>query len=259
MNRAEEVKLRLPRAALALLCIGLLAGCAGSEAKREAIALGVEPSSSPADLYVEMASAYYQRGQIDAALERGLRAVQADKRNSDAHYVLAIIFRRLNKEAEAEEHFAEALRLDPNNPDYLNAQGTALCTRGRYAEAIELFDKAVANQLYRAPEVALMNASDCSRRANRLTEAERLLREALTRNPSYPPALLAMATLSFERGDAQAARDYITRYGRVGAPTPTALLTAYRIERKLGNKDSAKALADALRARYPDAPQVMEL
>jgi len=153
MNRAEEVKLRLPGAALALLCIGLLAGCAGSEAKREAIALGVEPSSSPADLYVEMASAYYQRGQIDAALERGLRAVQADKRNS-------VIFRRLNKEAEAEEHFAEALRLDPNNPDYLNAQGTALCTRGRYAEAIELFDKAVANQLYRAPEVALMNASD---------------------------------------------------------------------------------------------------
>jgi Tfp pilus assembly protein PilF len=68
-----------------------------------------------------------------------------------------------------------------------------------------------------------------------------------------------MARLNQERGDHQAAREYMGRYGRVGRATPDALLLAYRIERGLGNADAAKALADALRTRFPDAPQVMEL
>jgi Tfp pilus assembly protein PilF len=49
------------------------------------------------------------------------------------------------------------------------------------------------------------------------------------------------------------------RYGQVGQPTPDALLLASRIEGKLGNKATAKDLADALRKRYPDAPQIMDL
>jgi type IV pilus assembly protein PilF len=206
-----------------------------------------------------MAAAYYQRGQFDAALGRGLRALEEDRRNADAHYVLAIIYRRLGKQSEAERHFGEALRLEPNNPEFLNARGTVLCAERHYKEAIELFEKAVANALYQTPEVALMNASDCSRRAGRVTDAERYLREALSRNADYPPALLAMAQLTYERSDYKAARGYMGRYGRVGRATPVAILLAYRIERKLGNKDTAQALAEALRARYPDAPQVMEL
>jgi type IV pilus assembly protein PilF len=242
-----------------LLCAAMLAGCGGGQAKREAASMGVDQQSSPADLYVNMASAYYQRGHLDAALERGLRAIHEDKRNADAHYVLAIIYRRLGKPADAERHFGEALRLEPDNPEFLNAHGTSLCAERRYNEAIDLFNKAVTNTLYQTPEVALMNASDCSRRAGRLTEAERYLRESLSRNAAYPPALLAMAEVNYERGDNQTARDYMSRYGRVGRPTPAALLLAYRIERKLGNKDVAKALADALRKRFPDSPQIMEL
>jgi type IV pilus assembly protein PilF len=173
--------------------------------------------------------------------------------------VLAIIYQRLGKQPEADRHFAEALRLDPDNPEYLNARGTILCTRGRFDAAIEQFEAAVDNPLYATPEVALMNASDCSRRAGRSTDAERYLRQALLRNANYPPALLAMARLSYERGEYQPARDYMARYGRVGRATPAALLLAYRIEAKVGNSTSAKALAEALRRQYPDAPEVMDL
>jgi type IV pilus assembly protein PilF len=237
----------------------LLAGCAGGAAKRDSATLGVTQEASPADIYVNMAAAYFERGQLDAALERGLRALQEDKRNADAHYVLAIIYRRLDKEAEADKHFAQALRLEPNNPEFLNAHGTFLCIERRYDEAIERFEQAVDNPLYQTPEVALTNAADCARRANRGPQAERYLREALSRNPAYAPALLAMARLGYERGDYQDARGYMARYGRIGQPTPGALLTAYRIERALGNQANAKTLAEALRSRYPDAPEVMEL
>lgn len=247
------------RAVVAALVAGamVLAGCGGAQAKREAA--GLDPEGSPADIYVNMAAAYYQRGQLDSALDRGLRALQEDKRNADAHYVLAIVYQRLGKRVDAERHFEEALRLDPDNPEYLNARGTILCTQGRYDAAIEQFDAAAANRLYATPEVALMNASDCSRRAGRGTNAERYLREALSRNANYPPALLAMARLNFDRGDYPSARQYMGRYGQVGRASPSALLLAHRIEARLGNGPAAKALADALRRQYPDAPEVMEL
>jgi type IV pilus assembly protein PilF len=243
---------------VALSLIGLT-GCGGNKRTTSDVP-GMEGyEDSAADLYVSMASAYYQRGQYDAALERGLRAVREDKRNADAHYVLAIIYQRLGKQVDSDRHFAEALRLAPNNPELVNARGTVLCSKGQYDEAIKLFRQAAGNQLYGTPEVPLMNASDCSRRAGRSVDAERFLREALTRNANYPPALLAMAQMSYTRGETKAARTYMQRYGRFGRATPDAMLLAYRIERKLGNKPTAKALADAMRKRYPDAPQVMEL
>ncbi len=243
----------------ALLCGAVVVGgCGGAQAKRQATGL-LDPQESPADLYVNMAAAYYQRGQLDAALERGLRAVHEDKRNANAHYVLSIVYQRLGKRTEADRHFAEALRLEPDNPEYRNAQGTILCSGGRYAEANAAFTAALDNPLYATPEVALMNASDCSRRAGRTADAERYLRQALSRNGQYAPALLAMARLNYERGEHALARDYMARYGRVGRATPAALLLAHNIEAKVGDSASAEALAETLRRQYPDAPEVMEL
>jgi type IV pilus assembly protein PilF len=206
-----------------------------------------------------MASAYYQRGQMDAALDRGLRAVREDKGNPRAHYVLGIVYQKLGKTEQAKRAFAEAVRLDPQNPDFLNAQGSMLCLERQYREAVERFRKAAENPLYATPEVALTNAADCSRRANLTTQSERFLREALSANPSFAPALLAMAKLQYGRGAYADARGYMTRYSRVGPITPEALLLASQIESRLGNTKDARAIADALRARFPDAPEVMQL
>jgi type IV pilus assembly protein PilF len=173
--------------------------------------------------------------------------------------VLAIVYQRLGRTEDAQKHFAEAVKLDPANPDLLNAKGTILCLRRDYDGALQSFRRALDNPLYKTPEVALMNSADCSRRASRPTDAERFLREALTANPQYPPALMAMAKRSYETGNYQDARGYMGRYSRVGQPTAEALLLASQIEKRLGNTAGAKALADSLRQRYPDAPELMQL
>jgi type IV pilus assembly protein PilF len=242
-------------AAVALVCAGLLAGCAGSREREP----GLMPEESPGDLYADMAAAYYQRGQMDAALDRGLRAVAEDKKNPRAHYVLAIVYQQLGRTEQARTHLAEAVRLDPTNPDYLNASGTLLCLQRKFDDAQKAFRRALDNPLYKTPEVALMNAADCSARANRTAEAERFTREALTANPTFAPALLVMAKRSYDVGAYADARGYMGRYSRVGEPTAEALLLAYRIETKLGNKAGAKLFADSLRRRYPDAPELMQL
>ncbi|MFE8034947.1 type IV pilus biogenesis/stability protein PilW [Thiohalocapsa marina] len=242
--------------AVALLC-ALLAGCANTPQQQEMAELA--PKESPADLYVNMAAAYYQSGKLDIALERGLRALREDRKNPKAHYVLGIVYQALGKTTEAAQSLAEAVRLDPDNPDFHNARGSLLCLQQRYGEALAEFQQALQNPLYKTPEVALVNAADCTRRAGDATASERYLREALSRNAQYAPALMAMARLNYQRGAYLDARGYLARYSRSGPATPEALLLAYRIETALGNRNDAKALARQLRQRFPDSPQIMQL
>ena len=246
------------RAAWLLLCGSLLlTGCGGG--KNSKLAAADAAADSPANLYVGLATAYYERGQMPAALENAERAVQADNKNANAHYILAVIHQRLGQTKEAEQQFAAALKIAPDNPDILNAHGSMLCLAGKYREANEQYEKALKNPLYQTPEVALMNAAKCSERANRGTEAERYLRNALTANPNFAPALYDMAELSFDRGAYQESYEYMARYFRVGQVTPESLLLGSRVLSALGRPKEAKTMADALRKRFPDSTQVMQL
>jgi type IV pilus assembly protein PilF len=233
----------------------MLGGCAGGPEERA----GVQEGESPADLYVDLATEYIQRGQLETALGRAQQAVAADRSSARAHYVLAIVYQRLGKTEAAQREFADAVTRAPNNPDYRNAWGAVLCAQGRYDAGLAEIKIALADPLYQGPEVALMNAADCSLSAGRRQDHERYLRQAFERNPSFPPALLELSKLSYKRGDFQAARNYMARYSRTGQTTAEALLLAARIERQLGNNKLAQRLEASLRQRYPNSPEVIEL
>ncbi|TVQ89142.1 MAG: type IV pilus biogenesis/stability protein PilW [Chromatiaceae bacterium] len=233
-----------------------LGGCGGAAVRRSGT--GLEPNESPADLYVDLAAEYFRRGQLEAALERAERALHEDRRSPRAHYMMAILHQHLGQAKKAEQGFAEAVRLAPNNPKFRNALGFVLCSQGSYDEAIEQMQLAINNPLYATPEVALMNAADCARRSHRGPQEDAFLQQAVERNPNYPPALLALTRRNFERGDYQAARGYLTRYSRFGEPTQEALLLAAQIERRLGNAREAQAIEAGLRQRFPNAPQTLQ-
>ncbi|MCF7978264.1 MAG: type IV pilus biogenesis/stability protein PilW [Chromatiaceae bacterium] len=241
---------------LSALALALsLAGCAGSAEKRSDVPEG----ESPADLYVDLATEYIQRGQLDTALGRAQQAVAADRKSARAHYILAIVYERLGDQKQAQREFAEAVERAPKNPDYRNAWGAVLCAEGQYDAGLREIQTALADPLYQGPEVALMNAADCSRRAGRRGDVERYLRQALERNPNFAPALLELSKLAYQRGDYQSARSLMTRYSRTGEVSAEALLLAARIERQLGNATLARTLEQALRKRYPHSPEVIEL
>lgn len=239
----------------AILVVPTLTGCASHPSKD----VDVPDGESPADLYVDLASEYLRRGQLDTALGRARQAIEADRSSARAHYILAIVYQRLGKQAEAQQGFAEAVQRAPNNPDYRNAWGAVLCAQGRYDAGLAEIQRALADPLYQGPEVALMNAADCSLSAGRRSEFERYLNLAIARNPNFPPALFELAKLAYARGDYQSARSWMTGYSRVGETTPEALLLAARIERGLGNMKLTKRLESSLRQRFPHSPEVIEL
>lgn len=222
-------------------------GCATTETDDDS-AIGREA----AELYTDLAAAYFQRGQYKLALERAEFAIAADTDSPEAHYMLGLIDQSIGRMDRAEQAFRRALQLDPDNPVYLNANAALLCRLGRDEEALIGFEAAAAAPLYETPEVALANAAGCALKSGNSRLAQAYWKSALDKNSDYAPALLELAADHYRQKDFQSARDYLTRYSSKGEVTARALMLAEQIERALGNQQAAARFAANRQKLFPD-------
>ncbi len=245
---------------IAGLC-GQLVACASPGPTSGGVSgdLDTQQGERPSDLYVSLAAEYYRIGQLDAAVDRAQKALEIDSGSGRAHYIMAIIKQRLGENAQAETHFKQAVALEPGSGEIRNAWGAFLCSQNRYAEADAQFTAALSNPLYKTPDLALTNAGACAIRAGDLAKSEGYLRQALSRDASFGPALYAMAELQYKRGDHKSARTYIERLMQTTQMTPQTLLLGVQIEKALGNRKQAQTYAQFLRQRFPDAPENLKL
>jgi type IV pilus assembly protein PilF len=248
---------------MGLLCLSVLqlAGCAPGQTRPvdETGDLGVEADASAADIYVKLAVAYMQEGQLDNALKKVRRGLQLDPNNASAHNVIALLYERLGETALAEEHYRRAVKLGPQDPYIHNAYGSFLCTQKRFEAADQEFILALRNPLYETPEVALTNAGVCAERSGQAEQAETYFRKALQTNPQFPVALLRMARISFEKGSYLSSRGYLQRYLEVAKHTAETLWLGIRTERELGDRDTVASYEMLLRAKFPDSEEMRQL
>ena len=245
----------------ALLVSILLSGCntlpKSSEATGE---LGEEKQQySKANTFIQLATAYLERGNYSAALANARKAVEADKRNPNSYTILGLVHETLGEIDLAEQNYRKAISLDTKDPYALNAYGRLLCTREKYDESLEYFERSVANPLYTTPWVPLTNAGVCARSGSNPAQAEGLFRRALEGNGRYPIALFQMARINFEQGRMLSARAYIERYREVARPTAELLWLGVQIERELNDQDQAMSYELQLRNRFPDSEEVRKL
>lgn len=95
-------------------------------------------------------------------------------------------------------------RSDGSAADWFNL-GVALRRNAAWEPALQAYDNALARGIEQPEEVLLNRAVILSQCLQRNDEAEVALREALSRRPGWPPALLNLGNLQEERGDAAAA------------------------------------------------------
>lgn len=252
---------RLARFAPLLAALPLLAACAGSGVRDNDAtgSLGTSQDESPGDLYVKLAVEYLKAGQTETALRKAHKALEEDGDNAQAHSVVALIYQRLGQDQLAEKHFRKAVSLKPKDPYVLNAYASFLCDRRKFSEADAQYQKALANPLYPTPWVAMTNRGTCAKRGGNSSKADSHFRQALTANPSFGPALAALAELDYGRGNYKSARSHLDRYFQVSQPIPQVLLLAVRVERKLGSRKRASTYAQMLRKDYPGSREALQL
>jgi type IV pilus assembly protein PilF len=203
---------------------------------------------------LELASAYYSRGEMTTALDQVKIALVADPQYGEAYNLRGLIYSGLGDQALAEDSFRQALQINPRDPDTMHNYGWVLCQQKRYPESFEMFRQALAVPQYRGTARTLLAEGVCQAFAGQLAESEASLSRAYELDPSSPFAATNLAEVLYRRGDYERARFYVRRVNSQPAiSNAQTLWLAARIENKLGNRTGATDFGSQLRNRFPDS------
>ena len=233
----------------------LLGGCA----IQQATPLSSEEATRAARANTDIATHHLRNDALEPALEKIERALHQDPELIDAHLVAAELQERLNESAVAETHFQRALSLDSDNGPALNNYAAFLCGRGQLRRALDLWDMAAANPLYRGRIMALSNAARCLAVSDQRRRAASYWRRALALQSDYPPALRGMAEWSLAHDRINAAQHWFSRYTAAAEESPSMLWLGVRIARAADHAERHGQLARRLRERYPASEQAARL
>lgn len=232
-----------------LVTLLLLGGCSGN------VREGVD-SEKAAQANAELGLRYMMQGNYEVAMEKLNNALSYEPNHVQANHYLAELYRRLERNEDADKHFRRALNYAEGDDSILhNNYGGFLCARGRIDAGVKELKIVLENPVYQRRDQVYENLGLCLMNKPDHEQAEHYLRKALELNPKAPKSLLAMAQLSFARENHLSSRAYLQRYSEVARQTPESLWLGIRVERILGDKNALASYGISLKGNYPNAPE----
>ena len=208
-----------------------------------------------AEIHAELAAGYFERAQMEIALEELGIAEKLDPTYPRIYNLYGLVYTFMNELPRAESQFRRALELAPNDPETRHNWGWYLCTHGRARESIPEFEVAIRSPLYRSPEVALVNAGKCSVAIGDMAAAETYFRRALQIRPNDPTAAYNLALSSYRAARLPESRALMKIVMQQTNPAPEALYLGMCVERKLGDRAAEQSYVAQLRNRFPDSAE----
>lgn len=203
---------------------------------------------------MELATAYFGRGQLTTALDEVKQAIIAEPNMAEAYNLRGLIYAALGDENFAEESFRRALQLNPRDGDSMHNLGWYLCQQRRYPEAFALFGRALDLPQYTGIGRTLLTRGVCEARAGQWSDAEATLLRAFEVDPANAAISVNLSQVLYQRGDYERARFYVRRVNSVAEQSNAQTLwLAARIEKKLGNQQGANEFGLQLRNRFPQS------
>ncbi len=195
------------RAVIAGCCValtlgGVMPGCAGVRLRREA---GVEPSAqgpSQQDLSHAATVAMDRHDFVQARLDLE-QLLQQSPRSAELHFRLGKVLQFQDRPVEAEAEYRKALGLDSHYVGALVGLGQVDARLGRHADALARFEKAIEVDPHQAE--AHLARGRTLEVLNRPGDALAAYFRSLELDPSLAPAMVRVAVLQLERGQADQA------------------------------------------------------
>ena len=240
------------------LC-GLLAlttACSGSGGKPK---MDSKQREQAAEYNMQLGVDYFRQGNLQQAKDKLEKSLEQNPRSAQAHTAAGLLYDRLGDDKKADAHFSRAVSLDPKNPDILNNYAVYLCRKGQVEKGEKYAVQAATDPLYKTPEAAYLNAGYCASSAGDTKRAANYFRQALAVRPRFPEALIRLADLEFHAGNYMPARAFLERYMQTVPASAEALWLGVRIEKGLGNINSANDYARRLKNEFPTSGETHEL
>lgn len=234
---------------LALSSTLILAACNSTPTREE------QRNIDSANANAELGLRYMVQGNNALAMEKLKKALSFEPDSVKANHYMAELYRRLDRNEDAEKHFRIALKNSDSNPDLENNFGVFLCGQQKYDESERYFLKVLDDPVYRGRAQVYENLGLCQQRKGDLDKAEMYYRKGLAIYARLPKSLFGLMEISFERQDYLATRAFLQRYLEVARHTPQTLWKGIQVERILGDQNALASYALLLKNNFPDSAE----
>lgn len=245
--------------------VWLLAACAGpgSLPADQPNAITTASDQTDADrrarVRLELAGAYFARGQFETALDEVKLALVASPSSGDAFNLRGLVYGAMGEDRLAEDSFRRALQINPRDGGTLHNLGWFHCQRDRFAQAQAQFSAALALAQYRDAGRTWLASGLCHGRNQQWALAEASLMRAFEQDPGNPTIGFTLAEVLYREGNFERARFYIARVnGLTEATNAQSLWLAARIEHRSGNAQTARQFGERLRSQFPQSVEAMK-
>lgn len=244
------------------LLAALLAGCVASTAPSSGVQTVPERPSSDqptqtrvrlaAKRHVELGMAYLKVARLGVALDEANIAVAIDTTYAPGHLLKALVYAELEQFDAARPAFEEATRLAPGDPEINNAYGWFLCSQGQETQGLSRLEQAARNPYFSTPAKAWANAGMCLMRKKDDAGAEERFLRAIAQDDQDTVSLFFLADIALRNDVPLRAKQWADALmSKKVEPGADVLWLALRVERKLGNEDAVKRLAERMRTDFP--------
>jgi type IV pilus assembly protein PilF len=213
---------------------------------------------------------YFNKGMVEPALEELLKAVDLNPDNAEAHNMLGLVFLRKGAEAEelstrnqclkgeelrlekaemdghfakAAQQFEKAIALKKDFSEARNNLAVVYIHFGRYDEAVQLEEKALANIIYRDPYAAQGNLGLAYLEKHDLPRAAKALRQALFEQPKFCVGRYRLAKVYYEMQEWDRAAEELEQVtGDKSCPIQEAFNLAGLVALRRDDRDKARVM-----------------
>ena len=171
---------------------------------------------------------HFERQEWNAAVDCGVRALQADQKMFQAYQLLGLVCLKVGKAPEAVKMFRTATELAPDNVGLWHCLGTALRSAGQREEAAAAFNQVLKREAGHLG--ALLALSEVLLLTNAPSAAGELLETILSRDPANSAALMGLGHVRKRQGRLnEALRLHRQSVGAVESAAPRAANSKPRI------------------------------
>jgi type IV pilus assembly protein PilF len=204
--------------AILIILIMLTAGCSSSPVA----------SDGDANYHNKLGMAFLGEGKVQLAYVEFQKAMQKDPNNGDVLYNLGLTCFQLEDYENSRKYFIRAVSITPDFPDAHNNLGVAYMQLGEWKLAADSFRRALANPLYRTPELAFYSLGMSQYRMGLYEKAIESFKDSVRRDRAFQLPYYGMA-LAYNK---------LGRYGEAAELMEKAIQTdaAYK-----GNREKKSA------------------
>jgi len=218
------------------------------------------PLRKRARIRLELATAYFSKGELRTALDEVKQVLSIDSNFSEALELRGLIYDALQEPSLAEESFNRALQANPRNGSAMHNYAWYLCRKKEFDQADAMFARAQQQGFSVPTAKTLLVRGVCQIEAGKVALAEKTIARSYEIDPSSAVTAYNLARVLMMQGEAQRARFYIRRVNNVPEQANAeSLWLGIRIENKLGNVAERDELASALRSRFASSREATAL